>query len=65
MARRTANKTPELAAEVLHREKLRDSPPPSVRPIQPHPRRGNRVLLCLSVALFLGWLAILAWLAIS
>ncbi len=66
MARRGASKTADAGRETTNRRGTHQVPPLVVRKAAPwQPRRGNRLLLSASVALFLSWLAVLAWLAFS
>jgi hypothetical protein len=65
MVRRGSSKTADVGRGATDRKGTPEVPPIPPRKIPLHPRRGNRLLLSASAALFLGWLAILAWLAFS
>jgi hypothetical protein len=65
MVRRGSSKTAEVGRGATDPRETREVPPNAARKIPLHPRRGHRLLLSASAALFLCWLALLAWLAFS
>ena len=65
MVKRGASKQADAGRGTLDRRGTRDVPPLALPKSPLQPRRGSRLLLSASAALFLCWLAMLAWLAFS
>jgi hypothetical protein len=65
MGTRESGKATDTKREPMARRGTREVLPITVRKPPLQPRRGKRRVLSASVALFLCWLAMLAWLAFS